>query len=262
MDPSRQRALDFLASAIGPDGGLPYLRGKATAGEPTVLAIAAGLPVDLDAIGRLDLGWARYLLPAALSRTPAGKAMSDAAVEWILGRYGVPTGNDRVVVDMDGTIPGWSWVENTSSWVEPTSYAIISLVAAGRESSPRVTDGRALLVDRQCDDGGWNYGNPAVFGAVQDSDLVPTGWATLALDPGTPRDNGAARMLSAIAHPSTSSLARAILARQACSADLSGLAEGLLGRQQDDGSFAGRCDWTALAACALGALEDGSHVFA
>jgi hypothetical protein len=262
VDPARQRALDFIASAIGADGGVPYLRGKASAGEPTVLSLAAGVAIDLGALAKLDLGWARYLLPAALSRTPAGQALSDEACDWILARRGIPTGNDRVVVDMDGDIPAWSWVENTASWVEPTSYAVISLTRAGRGSDQRVTDGRAMLTDRQCPDGGWNYGNPKVLGQAQDSDLVPTGWATLALLPGPVRDRGAERLLDAREHPSTSGLALAILARQACGADLVDLRDRLTARQGDDGSFSGRCDWTALAACALGALEDGSHVFA
>lgn len=63
----------------------------------------------------------------------------------------------------DPTIPGWSWVENTFSWVEPTALALLALEAAGYGQHSRMADGVRLLMDRQLPEGGWNYGNTLVY---------------------------------------------------------------------------------------------------
>jgi hypothetical protein len=257
----RTRALEFLAAART-DGGWPYLLGGPARPEPSVLAAAAGLDAAgwLDA-NRAELGWATWLVPAALSRGGADGVVAWAVTE-ILGTEGKRVAVERQSVDIDGMIPGWPWVDGTSAWVEPTAYAVISLKRAGKASHSRVADGEALLRDRQCVDGGWNYGNPAVNGVDQDSDLPPTGWATLALPAGPEADRGLIRLLDARELASATTLSVAILARVAKAVPLEDLADRLAARQLPDGSFGGRCDWTALAATALAAVDEGTHVFA
>ena len=61
---------------------------------------------------------------------------------------------------------GWPWVDGTHSWLEPTAWAVLALGRAGRGEHPRVAEGRALIADRAIGSGGWNYGNPSVFGAA------------------------------------------------------------------------------------------------
>ena len=66
---------------------------------------------------------------------------------------------------MDTELAGWPWIERTFSWAEPTALALLALDSAGQGEHPRASEGRRLLLDRQIDSGGWNYGNARVFGA-------------------------------------------------------------------------------------------------
>ena len=67
---------------------------------------------------------------------------------------------------------GWSWVPGTVSWVVPTSMALITLSRArnrglngGRVLESRLQLGAEMLLNRACSGGGWNAGNPVVYGA-------------------------------------------------------------------------------------------------
>jgi len=66
---------------------------------------------------------------------------------------------------MNTDLAGWPWIDRTFSWAEPTALALLALESAGQGEHPRALAGRALLLDRQIASGGWNYGNPNVFGA-------------------------------------------------------------------------------------------------
>lgn len=66
---------------------------------------------------------------------------------------------------MDTELAGWPWIERTFSWAEPTAMALLALEAEGAGDHPRAEEGRRLLLDRQIDSGGWNYGNARVFGS-------------------------------------------------------------------------------------------------
>jgi hypothetical protein len=81
---------------------------------------------------------------------------------------------------------GWSWTVGTASWVEPTSQAIIFLrsVPAQILSAPverRLRLGEDMLFDRMCAAGGWNCGNPLVYGVPGEPQVTSTAWALLAL---------------------------------------------------------------------------------
>ena len=81
---------------------------------------------------------------------------------------------------------GWSWTPDTASWVEPTSYAFLVLRRfAPRDASAAFRDrlrvAESMLLDRMCPGGGWNCGNPMVYGAPGEAQIGPTVWALLAL---------------------------------------------------------------------------------
>ncbi len=83
-------------------------------------------------------------------------------------------------------LKGWSWTRGTASWVEPTSLALIALHRCPPEMLPsraarRTRLGEALLYDRECPDGGWNCGNPMVYGVPGEPQVGPSVWALLAL---------------------------------------------------------------------------------
>jgi hypothetical protein len=81
----------------------------------------------------------------------------------------------------DTSIVGWPWVEQTHSWIEPTSLAMLALKINGYNDHPRTKEAARMLMDRQLSSGGWNYGNTTVFG----TELLPipenTGQALCAL---------------------------------------------------------------------------------
>ena len=70
--------------------------------------------------------------------------------------YGSPLAHDT-------SIRGWSWTENTHSWVVPTSLSILALRISGFGEHDRVREGIRLLMDRQLPSGGWNYGNTLTY---------------------------------------------------------------------------------------------------
>jgi len=95
---------------------------------------------------------------------------------------------------------GWGWTVGTSSWVEPTSLALLALKSAPAALLP-VGAGRrrrlaeALLYDRMCPGRGWNCGNPMIYGVAGEPLVIPTVWALLALR-GNPQRSENAQSLS------------------------------------------------------------------
>jgi hypothetical protein len=81
----------------------------------------------------------------------------------------------------DATLVGWSWAENTHSWIEPTILHLLSLQAYGQGKHPRAREAIQLLVDRQLPGGGCNYGNTSVLGQMLRPHLQPSGMLLLAI---------------------------------------------------------------------------------
>jgi hypothetical protein len=89
-------------------------------------------------------------------------------------------------IDQDFSLYGWSWIPGTVSWVIPTAMALIFFRNLPQEQWPkgtaeRIAVGEAMLLDRVCPGGGWNIGNPMVYGAAGIPLVEPTAWALLAL---------------------------------------------------------------------------------
>ena len=88
--------------------------------------------------------------------------------------YGSPLAHDT-------SIKGWSWTENTHSWVVPTSLSILALRISGFGEHDRVREGIRLLMDRQLPSGGWNFGNTLTYGKELYPQADCTGLALSAL---------------------------------------------------------------------------------
>jgi len=90
------------------------------------------------------------------------------------------------VAQQDASLRGWSWTPGTASWVEPTSCALLAFRHIPKELHPRQAGRRRrlaqrMLYDRMCPGGGWNSGNPLVYGTAGVPRIGPTVWALLAL---------------------------------------------------------------------------------
>ena len=166
-----------LLEARNPDGGWPYFAGKASRLEPTAWALLALHAVGDPAARHPFSDWPRRglwwldkssgevnvafnaLAGVALSALGAPRELTRDLVEALIGFEGETTGygpEDK----QNNSLQGWSWIEGTFSWLEPTAWALIALKRLDRARGiRRIEVGEQLIVDRACFDGGWNYGN-------------------------------------------------------------------------------------------------------
>jgi hypothetical protein len=172
---ARMRAADGLSWLVRgqhADGGWPVSTRVSDGSWATALAV-----VTLDVLGD-DTGAAvrggRWLM----RRSPRAPGL----LVHLLHR--VAPGALAVRVNPD--LKGWAWTSEASSFVEPTSYALLALKRLRRRMPERavldrIEEGERLVYDRMCRGGGWNYGNSTVL----DAELWPyadvTALALLAL---------------------------------------------------------------------------------
>ncbi|MEX0613597.1 MAG: hypothetical protein WD738_20730 [Pirellulales bacterium] len=103
----------------------------------------------------------------------------ERAVQWALAERG-RTRRRGPLARHDTTLAGWSWAENTHSWVEPTAMFVLALKAVGHGRHPRTREAIRLLSDRLLPTGGCNYGNTIVLDQVLLPHVQPTGLAMMA----------------------------------------------------------------------------------
>jgi hypothetical protein len=156
---SAEPAIEYLCRCQSDDGSVGIRQGEAAPGWPTALAVLAWQATNRD--GRYDQRIAR-------------------AIAWQLAAQGVPLERSPEL-GHDTQLVGWSWAENTHSWVEPTALHVLALRSVNHGDHPRVRDGVAMLIDRQLPGGGCNYGNTYVLGQLLVPHVQPTGVALLAL---------------------------------------------------------------------------------
>lgn len=202
-NPWTQEAAAVLDAARGEDGGWPYHAGRASATEPTALALLA-LAGTLDA-GRFAAGadwlaarqrpdgffaaspehqepsWLTPLAGMAMDlagRSTAVQGAADALLAeptFIFSQFG------SGMYGFDTTLHGWPWTFGGFSFLEPTALAVLFLKRQGYGQHARVREGVRLIRDRAIAGGGWNYGEPAVLGGALFPAEAPTALALLAL---------------------------------------------------------------------------------
>ncbi len=209
----------FLLRTQNDDGGWPYLPALQSAVEPTSWALIAltnhpdtfeAAHRGLAALGAAQLPdgswpprpghrlgcWATALASLAIflqegDCEPVRKGLSwlcdswpaEGGAWWRVRNWLRPTAK---VTRQDSSLRGWSWTPGAASWVEPTAYCLLllnmvpsNLHPAGAARRRRL--GEAMLYDRMCPGGGWNSGNPQVYGVAGERRVGPTAWALLAL---------------------------------------------------------------------------------
>lgn len=203
--------------------------------------------------------WMTSLAVIALWDGDSSEPAAVSGIRWLLSQKGeTPPWHVRLLaffrgqdppVEMDLALEGWPWVEGTSSWVEPTSWALLALkivdTSAVREKAEgRIGEGERMLLDRTCHGGGWNYGNTRVLGEELEPYPDTTALALMALQGARQVDVGSAitrsvesleRMLQR--NDSVLSLSLSVLALQLHGRDVERLRARLLERYR-----AGRLD--------------------
>jgi hypothetical protein len=129
-----------------------------------------------------DAYWPTPLAVLAWQGSPAHLEQQSHAIDFLISNTGKlwPKKSDAIVAH-DPSIQGWPWTANTFSWVEPTALSLIALQAAGYGGHERAQEATRLLMDRQLNQGGWNYGNTIVFGQELRPMPENTGMALYAL---------------------------------------------------------------------------------
>lgn len=208
LTPQEQILISRLRAAAHPDGGWGYAPSSAPTAEPTSLAVLALHATHDSSVAELiqsgaawlarrqrhdgaveavtglhETAWTTSLAVLAWGRAAPDRTASSIArgVDWLahaVGRTGAVKLSDG---QHDTSIVGWSWVENTHSWVEPTAYAVMALRVAGAGDHARTRDGVRLLRDRAIPSGGWNYGNSQVLASTLRPFPETTGVALAAL---------------------------------------------------------------------------------
>jgi len=165
------RASKWLLQAQGADGSWPPFPGQPQGSWVTSVA-AHALHLHGGAQEAVERGM-RWVLAA----WPAERTL-----RWRVRQSLFPSR----VAHQDNTLCGWSWTPGTASWVEPTSHALIFLRSLPPDLLPphaakRRQMAERMLYDRMCPGGGWNSGNPQVYGVPGVASIGPTSWALLAL---------------------------------------------------------------------------------
>ena len=181
-DPQSQLR-QFLLAGRNSDGGWAYAPGKATRLEPTCWALIAMPDADPDVLrrwpltgdllreradGEANFGFHAVGLLALVARRIEHEVGNTRLVRGLEQVKGVALNNSEIY-RQDNSLQGWSWIPQTFSWVEPTSWALLALkkwarVSGGRIDADRVGVAEKLLADRACAQGGWNYGNSNMMG--------------------------------------------------------------------------------------------------
>jgi hypothetical protein len=153
------KAAAWLAQQQATDGSIAVRPGESTPAWPTSLALVVWSGLNSD-----------HALDPAITKGEG----------WLLKTKGAAT-EQTADVGHDTRLIGWSWAENTHSWLEPTAFAVLALRALGNQDHPRTREAIHLMENRLLDSGGCNYGNTTVFGRELRPHVQPTGIVLLAL---------------------------------------------------------------------------------
>ena len=261
-------AAEFLRANRNSDGGWGYLPGNASAPEPTCYAALAtgGGPEAVAWISRnAGAQWTKSLALLTLHQLRSAEDVQQRLKDDLLA-VKVKQLRSGDMIELDGSLRGWAWVDDTFSWVEPTSYALLALKKAGTRQTPRVQEAERLLLNRACADGGWNYGNRKVRGLELGSMIPATALAAMALQHVPPAAAKIARALDLLDNeckrtPSSMGLALSVLCFDISLRPSTHLVEALLSRQRSDGSWRGQVHLTGLSVLALQAVTEKKNVF-
>ena len=220
----RDDCLGLLQSLQNADGGWPFQAAQQSRVEPTAWAMRAlfdrgneNPPASSESARRaaeflrssqladgswpaspqISTGsWITSLACAALAGDPQSAAVVSAGLQWLCDDFPRDSSAFRRFLnsmrrgprlsEQSDSLRGWGWTPRTSSWVEPTSFALMALRSADPKLLPasarqRCDQAVALLYDRMCPGGGWNCGNPRVYGVDGEALVLATCWALLAI---------------------------------------------------------------------------------
>jgi hypothetical protein len=213
--------LPLLRSTQNPDGGWGFHPGSESRPEPTCWALQALLQWSWPEIPEAAVHGFQFVREAQLRNGAWPSARAEQVGCWVTAlacwvllaeknssnavamgldwlckdwpqdstlwrRFLARFSSQRHIFPINNSYRGWGWTPGTSSWVEPTAFALLAFGECPAELLPPTAARRrklaeAMLRDRMCPGGGWNCGNPLVYGVAGEPLIIPTAWALLAL---------------------------------------------------------------------------------
>jgi len=214
--------LAVLREKQNSDGGWGYHEGTQSRGEPTCWALCAlsSAPDSRRDSPALDIArryllanqrsdgswtaspemntgnWVTSLACTVLSHEAEAQGATFAGLAWLCQDYPLDSSpllrflrslrRESNISEQNDSYRGWGWTPRTSSWVEPTAFALLAMQEFQAQRLPPAALRRrelalGLLYDRMCPGGGWNCGNPRVYGVPGEPLVLPTSWALIAL---------------------------------------------------------------------------------
>jgi len=216
----KERLLSFLCENQNPDGGWGYFPHKQSALEPTAYVVMAlGQASGHDEILQNAVGflkarqtaeggwpinttdtetavWVSPLVGLSVLTTSGFDSSCQSAFAFVLKTFGKMPKNWLLHLsewlgygnpaNVNTNLGGWAWNPGTATWVEPTCYALLFLKRLqgklpGEKVAVAISEAEAMVYDRTCKSGGWNYGNAQVLGEELRPYPLTTSLALIAL---------------------------------------------------------------------------------
>ena len=276
---ARTQLISRLSQQRNADGGWPYYAGRksrlestswgllATGSDVTTTPLpawkrAGGFLVE-PSTGEVNIAFNALAVLCARGRGGESSALFDGVTTALIESRGVAVAQNPYA-RQDSSLQAWSWTSGAFSWVEPTAWALLALkrwAASSASVRARIATGEAVLRDRACPGGGWNYGNPEVYGKALPGHVPPTAIGVMALQDrmNEPVVGEAVVFLErqALLEGSTTALALSLLALWTVGRTPSRLVDALVAHATRAEAF-GNLAAMAMAAYALGCAESGS----
>jgi hypothetical protein len=197
--------VDTIAGRSVPGGGFSEYSGTPFRADATALATLAlradssnlrllesarsRLASEQLADGRVCLAkdqprtcWPTALAILAWYGSSIHRQYQDLAIHFLLKTKGHSSAKKGgAITNLDFSLVGWPWIEETFSWVEPTAMSMMALRLSGYGVHERVQEAVRLLMDRQLPHGGWNIGSTIIYGRETYPQTENTGMALAAL---------------------------------------------------------------------------------
>jgi hypothetical protein len=176
-----EATVETIRDRSRPEGGFSMFNGKSFRPDATAWAVMAleaygsGRDLTIPACQQLarsqlsdgripviedfpESYWPTSLALLAWKKVPGFDREAELATRFLLGTTGEhwPMQDDYVATHPgahDTSIKGWPWIENTHSWIEPTSLAVLALKACGYAEHIRVLEAIRMILDRQLPSG-------------------------------------------------------------------------------------------------------------
>jgi hypothetical protein len=211
--------------------------------------------------------WSGLALLADMSVDTAAAPYRRALLDGLVAVRGIALDDTNTPVRQNNRLQAWSWTDGTFSWIEPTATCVVALKKSRASSAlvrTRLTEAEAMILDRVCEGGGWNYGNAQVLGQDLRPYVPTTALALLAMQDRRDHPAIAASLAwlgtHAAAEPATMALSLSAIALRVFRAPDEATRRALIQHAPRTVAF-GNLHLMAMALYALTAAEHGAEAF-